>query len=1020
MSSVEHETRLTSPRPEEEDDPMQGLSGEEEGEGDAVMADDNDDSSEEGDDEDPEEFRKVAEGFIVDEDEEEEDEEEEEAPRKHRKKRRKRQEETLEEDDLDLLEENTGGAFKRKNRLTRLRHRHDSESPPAASSSKRHQVIESSDDDLDNDDLPEVPDIGKIWDDGGGVEDDEDMSDFIDYSDEEEGGVAMNEETREARRQEKRQEQIRRKRARVRPELAGIDANAWDELHDAFGDGHEYDWALVGEDDMEYEEEMVKTDMRYQDVFEPSEIRKRMLTEDDDLIRGQDIPERMQLAVSSLMESSNLSLHVQLTQEDIGGAAMWVTQRISDQKNTDFFTPVGQYQHLKGSLVMAVTFTLQELFLDEYEVPYIWAHKQDRLRHFDVDDIRSNEELLNLKELWRINTLGKKYRSLLERIRALNALYDRLQVKDEYYEEDIHAQIDSVEVVADATEWLSMKYKDKKQDSSVDFRFHDDDEATDNKKRKTPSRISAYEIVKKSVVSKLAEKFGIAPHQVVLNFLAGYHAHFVNDPDLNPIVYAEQFVDSDPAKVVTAEEILKRARMILATELGKDPLLRNQIRKLFKDEARITVMPTERGVAKIDESHPYFHFKYLKEKPINLMMQSAQFLHILKAESEHLVTVNVFLPPEVRATFERKLVDAASSDNFTESATAWNNERSRVVQEVMEQHLIPAGIKWTREYIRDEVEDFLAIKCSEKLRSRVDMRPYSTRELELTASVLAISWGKGDPHKDAITMVYVDEAGRMRETTKIDNLHDPDNKDEFIDFVQRRKPDVAVICGFSIATLKLSHLVKEIFHGRANGDPEQGWPGPNDEALNIPVIYVHDDIARIYQHSKRAAEEFSALSPTAKYCVGLARYAQSPLNEFAALGSDISAISFDEDNQNLVPKDKLLTALEQVLVDVTNKVGVDINRAVTDSYYQHLLPFVCGLGPRKAQVLVKKIAAQVGHDINPSLICFVSTFMLGWNLDQSRSVHKSRPAHDQDIPERLWILTCYPRSRHENWQISAR
>lgn len=54
-----------------------------------------------------------------------------------------------------------------------------------------------------------------------------------------------------------------------------------------------------------------------------------------------------------------------------------------------------------------------------------------------------------------------------------------------------------------------------------------------------------------------------------------------------------------------------------------------------------------------------------------------------------------------------------------------------------------------------------------------------------------------------------------------------------------------------------------------------------------------------------------------------------------------------------------MTALERVLVDVTNKVGVDINRAVSDSYYQNLLPFVCGLGPRKAQVLVKKIAAIV-------------------------------------------------------------
>jgi transcription elongation factor SPT6 len=46
-------------------------------------------------------------------------------------------------------------------------------------------------------------------------------------------------------------------------------------------------------------------------------------------------------------------------------------------------------------------------------------------------------------------------------------------------------------------------------------------------------------------------------------------------------------------------------------------------------------------------------------------------------------------------------------------------------------------------------------------------------------------------------------------------------------------------------------------------------------------------------------------------------------------------------------------------MDVTNKVGVDVNRAVTDPYYQHLLPFVCGLGPRKAEVMVKRIAAIV-------------------------------------------------------------
>lgn len=82
--------------------------------------------------------------------------------------------------------------------------------------------------------------------------------------------------------------------------------------------------------------------------------------------------------------------------------------------------------------------------------------------------------------------------------------------------------------------------------------------------------------------------------------------HFVDDQELNPTVYAEQFADPEPTKALSPEELLARARMLLATELGKDPLLRNHVRKLFKDEAQISVEPTERGISKIDEHHPYF------------------------------------------------------------------------------------------------------------------------------------------------------------------------------------------------------------------------------------------------------------------------------------------------------------------------------------------------------------------------------------------------------------------------------
>ncbi|KAI6041933.1 helix-hairpin-helix motif-domain-containing protein [Pisolithus marmoratus] len=93
------------------------------------------------------------------------------------------------------------------------------------------------------------------------------------------------------------------------------------------------------------------------------------------------------------------------------------------------------------------------------------------------------------------------------------------------------------------------------------------------------------------------------------------------------------------------------------------------------------------------------------------------------------------------------------------------------------------------------------------------------------------------------------------------------------------------------------------------------------------------------------------LSPIAKYCIGLAC-------------ADITAILFEDEDQHLILKEKLLIMLKRVLIDVTNKVSVDINCAVVDSYYQHLLPFICGLGPHKAHALVRKIASLGGNLVN--------------------------------------------------------
>lgn len=230
-----------------------------------------------------------------------------------------------------------------------------------------------------------------------------------------------------------------------------------------------------------------------------------MLTEDDDLIRAQDIPERMQLATSSLSQPATLSLHKPLEDRDINDASMWITPRLSAKKTQDFFRSGGQYEGYRQDLVMAVQYALRYLFIQEFEVPYIWTHKRDYISYFNPENMRTRVELLTLPDLWRIHALGQKYRSLLDRRRALEASYRRLGVEDEYYTEHIQPKIESVEIVADITEWLSMKYKDQKKDS-FEFHFHDDEEqAPETKKHKTPSRISAYEMAKKTVVSKLAD-----------------------------------------------------------------------------------------------------------------------------------------------------------------------------------------------------------------------------------------------------------------------------------------------------------------------------------------------------------------------------------------------------------------------------------------------------------------------------------------------------------------------------------
>lgn len=268
-----------------------------------------------------------------------------------------------------------------------------------------------------------------------------------------------------------------------------------------------------------------------------------MLTEDDDLIRAQDIPERMQLATPSIsLVNSTLASRLDWQEDDLDDASTWVLTRLSKHKDKEFLHSGGRFHQYLPDLVEAIKFALRSLFIQEFEVPYIYTYKRDYISYFNPEDMRTRLELLSQDDLWRVYTLGQKYSSFLERRNALDSYYTRLGAKDDYFDMELRRKLNTVEMVADATEWLGMRHKLAKKSVANELRFHDDiDEEPEAKKQQRPSRISAYEVAKKSPIANLAE---VCPDSLLnernktylypgfWNQSSGYRPELCNDENL--------------------------------------------------------------------------------------------------------------------------------------------------------------------------------------------------------------------------------------------------------------------------------------------------------------------------------------------------------------------------------------------------------------------------------------------------------------------------------------------------------
>lgn len=110
-------------------------------------------------------------------------------------------------------------------------------------------------------------------------------------------------------------------------------------------------------------------------------------------------------------------------------------------------------------------------------------------------------------------------------------------------------------------------------------------------------------------------------------------------------------------------------------------------------------------------------FKYLKNKPIKEFLRSPQWVQILAAEAEGLVTASIDLPESAYERFVSSLSKMYLSDYASALAEEWNALRKSILEEAVTNVLIPQGAAWARNMLKEEGEDFVGDLCKRKLES---------------------------------------------------------------------------------------------------------------------------------------------------------------------------------------------------------------------------------------------------------------------------------------------------------------
>ena len=403
---------------------------------------------------------------------------------------------------------------------------------------------------------------------------------------------------------------------------------------------------------------------------------------------------------------------------------------------------------------------------------------------------------------------------------------------------------------------------------------------------------------KRKTRASIAKEKGLEP-------LAEYI--LAQDAKEDVLVEAAKYV-SEEKEVKTAEDALQGAMDIIAESISDEADYRLYIRNITVEEGVIT------STAKDEKAESVYEMYYNFEEPVK-KIAGHRILALNRGEAEKVLTVKVNAPTE-------RILQYLAKMNITKENEYTTPVIKEVIADSYERLIAPAIEREIRNDLTEKAEDG-AITVFGKNLEQLLLQPPITGKVVL-------GW---DPaFRTGCKLAVVDATGKVLDT-KVIYPTAPQNK------VEEAKAELKkIIKKYNVDLISVGN-------GTASRESEQVIVELLKE-LDRPVQYVivNEAGASVYSASKLATEEFPNFDVGQRSAASIARRLQDPLAELVKI--DPKSIGVGQYQHDCNQK-KLSDALNGVVEDSVNKVGVDLNTASAS-----LLEYISGINKTIAKNIV--------------------------------------------------------------------